>query len=144
MLTKFSYIVNLIANLNYFKMKNNLLYTIAKYLLALIFVVFGANKLIGFMEMPPLADPTAQNFLEAVFTSYLGKLIGIVEIVGGILLVIPKTSFLGLVILAPVVFNIMFFHVFHDFPGNPAWILTFILALITAFSHKDRIQQLIE
>lgn len=91
-----------------------------------------------------MAEPTAQNFLEAIFSSYIGKQIGIVEIVGGILLVIPKTSFFGPVILAPVVFNIMFFHVFHDFPGNPAWILTFVLALIAAFSHKDRIQQLIE
>ena len=125
-------------------MKKGLLFTIAKYLLALIFIVFGANKLIGFMEMPPPDDPTAGVFLGAVFSSYLGKFLGIMEIIGGVLLVIPKTSFLGLLVLVPILANIVFFHIFHDFPGNPFWILTLILGIIAAIAHKDRLKSLVE
>lgn len=125
-------------------MNKRVIFTIAKYLLALIFVVFGSNKLIGFLEFPPLENIIASNFLEVLSESYLGKLVGIMEIVGGILLVIPKTSFLGFLILAPIIINIALFHFCHDFPGNPAWSLTFILGIIAAVSHKDRIKALVE
>ena len=125
-------------------MNKNIIFTIAKYLLALIFIVFGSNKLIGFLEMPPPDNPDAANFLGAVFTSYLGKFLGVMEIIGGVLLVIPKSSFLGLIILAPILANIAMFHFAHDFPGNPAWILTFVLGIIVAIGHKDKLKGLIE
>ncbi len=125
-------------------MNKKIIFNIAKYLLALIFLVFGSNKLIGFLEMPPLENPDGANFLGAVFSSYLGKFLGVMEIVGAILLLVPKTSFLGLLVLAPILFNIAFFHFAHDFPGNPAWILTFVLGVIVAFSHQDRIKGLVE
>ena len=119
-------------------MSKALLFRIARYLLAVIMLVFGANKLFGFMEMPPPSDATAGMFLGAVFTSYLGKFLAFTEIIGGALLLGPKTAFLGVLVLAPVVSNIVGFHLFHDFPGNPAWMAVAALWLVSAFDHQGR------
>ena len=116
---------------------NKYLILIAKWLLALPLIVFGLNKFIGFADMPPPSDETAQMFLGAMFTSYLSKLVGLVEIIGGVLLLIPKTTFIGLLILSPIVANIAAFHVAHDFPGNGIWLLTFLTFAVVAYGQKD-------
>jgi uncharacterized membrane protein YphA (DoxX/SURF4 family) len=120
----------------------NLLRTICLWGLAVPFVVFGLNKFLGFAEMPPPADETAQKFLGAMFTSYLGKLVGVTEIIGGIFLLVPRTRLLGLVLCGSIVVNIVFFHLAHDLPGNGIWILstsTFIGCLIF---YKDEVKRL--
>lgn len=91
---------------------------ILKGLVAILMIVFGLNKLLGFLETPPPEGLEAQVFLGAMFTSYLGKLVAVFEVAGGILLLIPRTSFIALLILAPVVLNIAVFHFAHDFVGK--------------------------
>ncbi|MEM7575631.1 MAG: hypothetical protein AAF433_22195 [Bacteroidota bacterium] len=125
-------------------MSKELIFKIARYLLAVIMIVFGANKLFGFMEMPPPTDATAGMFLGAVFGSYLGKFIAFTEIIGGALLLAPKTAFLGLLVLAPVVVNIAGFHFAHDFPGNPAWMLTVALWIVAAIGFEGRFKNLVQ
>ena len=99
-------------------MKDKLIWNIAKYIFAIHFIIFGANKFIGFASFPPPTDEIAQLFMGAMFSSYLAKLVGMIEIIGGILLLIPKTTFLGLLLCLPIVANITAFHLFHDLPGN--------------------------
>ncbi|MGB5645541.1 hypothetical protein [Muriicola sp.] len=102
--------------------------------LAILMVVFGLNKLFGFIPVEPPADPIAQNFMGAMFTSYLFVVVAIAEIIGGILLTIPRTRFLGWLLLLPVIFNIVAFHVAHDFIGNGIWLLpTLLFVIITYF-----------
>ena len=66
-----------------------LIFNIAKVLFALSMIVFGLNKFIGFIAVPPPADPVAQQFLGAMFSSYLAPLVGGVEIIGAVLILIP-------------------------------------------------------
>lgn len=42
------------------------------------------------------------------------RLIAFFQILAGILMIIPKTRFAGLLILLPIIFNIFFMHVFFD------------------------------
>ena len=123
-------------------MNKKTIFTIAKYLLALMFIVFGANKLIGFMEMPPPANPVAGLFMEAMFGSFLAKLVAITEILAGVLLLIPKTTFIGLLLLSAVLINIIGFHVAHDFPGNPFWFVAIILFILACIPYKDKFNDL--
>lgn len=112
----------------------NTIQNISIWFLAILMVVFGLNKFFGFIPVEPPANPTAQAFMGAMFTSYLFVVVAIAEIVGGILLIVPKTRFLGWLLLLPVIFNIVAFHIAHDFIGNGIWLLpTLLFTIITYF-----------
>lgn len=89
--------------------------TIASALLGLAFIVFGANFFLKFIPMP--ADPSPADaphklFMAAMFpTGYLA-FVKVLEILGGLLVAIPKTRNIGLLVLGPIVVNILAFHVF--------------------------------
>jgi hypothetical protein len=88
--------------------------TIAGGLLGLLFVVFGLNFFLKFIPMPPgppEGSPPAL-FMAALFpTGYLA-FVKVLEILGGVLVAIPKTRNLGLLVLGPIIVNIIAFHVF--------------------------------
>jgi hypothetical protein len=87
--------------------------TIAAGLLGLIFVVFGLNFFFKFIPIPaaPEGSPPAM-FLGAMYlTGYLA-FIKVLEILGGLLVAIPKTRNIGLLVLAPIIVNILAFQVF--------------------------------
>tara|TARA_R110002096_G_scaffold342040_2_gene534956 strand:+ start:228 stop:665 length:438 start_codon:yes stop_codon:yes gene_type:complete len=112
----------------------NIFEKITLWALAIVMVIFGLNKFFGFIPVEPPIDPIAQSFMGAMFTSYLFIVVALVEIVGGILLTIPKTKLFGWLILLPVIFNIVAFHFAHDFIGNGFWLLpTLLFVIITYF-----------
>ena len=91
-------------------------------IMAILMLVFGLNKFFNFIPVTPPSDATAQQFLGTMFTSYLYVVVALAEVVGGILLLWTKTRFLGWLVLLPILFNIVTFHVAHDFIGNGIWI----------------------
>lgn len=111
-------------------------------MLALLMVVFGLNKFFGFIAVDPPADPVAQQFMGAMFTTYLFKVVAIAEIVGGTLLIVPRTTLIGWILLLPVVFNIVAFHVAHDFVGNGIWLLPTALFIAIGVILRDRLVSL--
>lgn len=106
------------------------------WLLSVLMVVFGLNKFLGFIPVQPTSDPIAQQFLGTMFSSYLFVVVALFEIFGGILLTLKKTRFFGWMILAPVMFNIVAFHVSHDFVGNGIWLLPSSLFLVAGYLMK--------
>ena len=88
--------------------------TIAGALLGLMFVVFGLNFFLKFIPMPPgppEGSPPAL-FMGALFpTGYLA-FVKVLEILGGVLVAVPKTRNIGLLILGPIIVNILCFHIF--------------------------------
>lgn len=113
-------------------------------LLAILMVIFGLNKFLGFIPVEPPVNPTAQQFMGAMFGSYLYVVVAITEIIGGILLIIPKTKFIGWLILIPIIFNIIAFHIAHDFIGNGIWLLPSLLFLIIGYGYKSNINSLLK
>jgi putative oxidoreductase len=87
---------------------------IAAALLGLLFVTFGLNFFLKFIPMPPgppEGTPPAL-FMAALFpTGYLA-FVKCLEILGGVLVAVPKTRNLGLLVLGPIIVNILAFHVF--------------------------------
>lgn len=112
--------------------------------LALLMIIFGLNKFFGFIPVEPPADPVAQQYMGAMFSSYLFKVVALTEIIGGVLLVIPNTKFIGWMVLLPVIFNIVAFHIAHDFIGNGIWILPTILFVTAGYFNKGNINSLIK
>ncbi|MBC7660559.1 MAG: DoxX family membrane protein [Chitinophagaceae bacterium] len=86
---------------------------ICRILLGLGFTVFGANILHPFLPQPPPVEGslTAQ-FMAVMSPSHWMQLIGLFQFVGGILVLLGRTAPLGLALLAPLLVNIVAFHVF--------------------------------
>ena len=85
---------------------------IARVLLGLVFFVFGLNGLHPFMQNPP-APPAAAAFFGALLaTHYMFFLIFGAQVLGGALLLLGIAVPFALLILAPVIVNIVFFHIF--------------------------------
>ncbi|MCW5558939.1 MAG: DoxX family protein [Verrucomicrobiae bacterium] len=102
-------------------------------LLGLLFVMSGLVVLLKLVPNPPLPEGTpAAHFMAAfVPTGYLA-FVKVFEVIGGILVAIPRTRNLGLLVLGPILVNILAFHVFvtggKDL-ANPMLILIVLIAL---------------
>jgi hypothetical protein len=59
----------------------NTIQNISIWLLAILMTIFGLTKVLGFIPVEPPADPIAQAFMGAIFTSYLFVVVAIAEIV---------------------------------------------------------------
>ncbi|WP_435624857.1 hypothetical protein [Flagellimonas sp.] len=124
--------------------KTNKMELLLSILLGLLMVVFGLNKFLGFIPVEPPADETAQQFLGTMFTSYLFVVVGIAEIIAAPLLVFAKTRFIGWLILLPVIFNIVAFHIAHDFVGNGIWLLPTGIFIAIGYYKVDSIAKLLK
>ncbi|HTA88872.1 MAG TPA: DoxX family protein [Polyangiaceae bacterium] len=88
--------------------------TVARYLLGLTFFVFGLNGFLHFIPQPPMSGPPA-NFLGAMLaTGYLFPLVKGTEVLAGLLFLSNRYVPLALAVLAPVLINIVAFHVFLE------------------------------
>lgn len=101
--------------------------TIARYLLGLIFVVFGSNIFLHFLPTPPLPPGPMANFSSALAESHYIYVVGLFQVVPAILLLINRYIPLALALLAPVIVNIICTHIFLSTSGLP------VAALVTAF-----------
>jgi hypothetical protein len=110
--------------------------SIAALLLGLAFVFFGLNFFAHFVVVPsPPAGTPAAAFLGAMYGSGYLTLVKALEIVGGVLLVIPRTRVWGLILVGAILFNIACVHQFF-FGGlkDPTVIGLIVLALLVTWS----------
>jgi uncharacterized membrane protein YphA (DoxX/SURF4 family) len=86
--------------------------TVARFLLGTVFFVFGLNGFLNFIPPPTEPMPEAAVELGTAFvkSGYLFQLIKGTEVVAGVLLLGNRFVPLALVLLAPVVVNIVAFH----------------------------------
>ncbi len=82
---------------------------VARILLGLVFVFFGANIILHFLN-PPGPTGDAGQLAEILAKSKWMTFVGVVQLVGGILLLVGRYVPLGLALLAPVIVNILLFH----------------------------------
>ncbi|HEX3894483.1 MAG TPA: DoxX family membrane protein [Terracidiphilus sp.] len=82
--------------------------TIARYLMGLIFVVFGLNKFFNFMPTGPLPGGMAGQFMTVFIATKYAMLVGTFEVIAGLFLLANRFVPLALAFLAPVIVNILF------------------------------------
>ncbi len=87
--------------------------TIAGLVLGLLFVSSGLVVLLKLAPMPKLPDGSPAALFMGAFvpTGYL-TFVKILEVLGGVLVAIPRTRNLGLLVLGPIIVNILAFHIF--------------------------------
>jgi putative oxidoreductase len=107
--------------------------TIARYLLGLMFTVFGLNGFLNFIHQPPPTNPLAIQFFVAVSASHFALFFFAIQLIGGLLLLSGFYIPLALILLAAELYNILAFHITLS-PGTIApgivgcvlWALVFL------------------
>jgi len=83
---------------------------VARYLLGLIFTVFGLNGFLNFIHQPPPANPLTMQFFVAVSASHFAAFFFAMQVLGGLLLLSGYFVPLALTVLAAELYNILAFH----------------------------------
>jgi uncharacterized membrane protein YphA (DoxX/SURF4 family) len=108
--------------------------TVARYLLGLLFTVFGLNGFLNFIHQPPPTNPLAIQFFVAISSSHFAAYFFAVQVLGGLLLLSGFFVPLALTLLAAELYNILAFHLALESgsgigPGLVAcalWVLVFL------------------
>jgi hypothetical protein len=104
---------------------------VARYLLGVIFLVFGLNGFLHFIPMPPPSGIAGQ-FMGALFLSHFLVVVFLLELIPAILLLINRYVPLALVLLGPVIVNIFLFHCFMAPSGLPLALVVAVLWVLVA------------
>ena len=99
---------------------------IARYLLGLIFLVFGLNGFLHFIPMPPPTGLAAQFFGALYVSNYLA-VIFLLQIIPAILLLLNRYVPFALTLLAPIIVNILLVHLLMVPSGLPLAIVVTVL-----------------
>lgn len=80
----------------------------------------GLNKLLPkdlkYMPKPEMLDAAKATMRALVESGWIWEMVGISQIIGGIILMIPRFRALGSIILLPVNIGIFLFHAIQDAP----------------------------
>ena len=116
---------------------------IARSLLGLVFVVFGSNKFLHFLPMPPMTGE-AGAFMGAMYMTHYLYVVAAFEVVGGLLLLTGRYGPLGLTLVGPVVVNILAFHTLMAPSGLPVATVVAVLALFLLWSYREHFAGLVK
>jgi putative oxidoreductase len=106
---------------------------VARYLAGVIFLVMGLNGFLNFIHFPPPTG-TAAQFMGALYVSHYLWAIFAFQVVGGALLLVNRYVPLAVAILAPLLVNILVFHITMAPAGLP---LALFVALLWAVIFID-------
>ena len=113
--------------------------TIAGILLGLLFIVSASVVLLGLAPTPEIPEGTPVAAFFAAFgpTGYM-TFVKVLELLGGILVAIPRTRIPGLLILGSILVNILAFHILVAGDGILDPMLLGIIALTIYLLWSDR------
>ncbi len=112
---------------------------IASILLGGLFIMSASVVLFGLAPTPELPKDTPIAAFMAAFgpTGYM-TFVKVLELLGGLLMLLPKTRNIGLLILGPIIVNILAFHQFVAKDGILQPMLLGIAALAVYLLWADR------
>ena len=124
-------------------MKNKILFGLSV-LFGLMFINSGLNKLFQYMPMPAnMPEETMKDFGAMMEISWLMPLIAVAEIIGGILVMVPKTRAFGAIIIFPVLLGSMLFHTMVDRTNLPVAIVLLAIQVWIMFENRQKYMPMI-
>jgi hypothetical protein len=111
-------------------------------LLGSIFLIFGLNGFLQFIPMADMPEGAIAFFGALAKTGYMLPVLFAAQVVGGGLLLAGMVP-LALVILAPIVVNIVAFHVFLAPGGLPMAIVVAGASLFLAYAYRQSFESLL-
>jgi putative oxidoreductase len=110
--------------------------TIARYLLGLMFTVFGLNGFLNFIHQPPPTNPLAIQFFVAISSSHFAAFFFVVQLIGGLLLLSGYFVPLALTLLAAELYNILAFHLTLVPASIPPALMAVILWILVFLQYR--------
>jgi hypothetical protein len=112
--------------------------------LGLIFFVFGLNGFLHFLPEPALAGRALAFVAGLGGSGYFFPLLKGTEVAAGLLLLANRFVPLALTLLAPVVVNILAFHLFLEPAGVSMAVLLVALEVVLAWFHRAAFASLLK
>jgi uncharacterized membrane protein YphA (DoxX/SURF4 family) len=109
---------------------------VARYLLGLLFTVFGLNGFLQFIPAQLPANPLALQFLGSVSASHFAAFFFALQLVGGLLLLSGFYVPLALTILAAELYNILAFHLTLA-PGIAPGLVACVLWVLVFLQYRE-------
>src|SRR6266545_1557266 len=110
---------------------------IARILLGLVFLVFGLNGFLNFLNTGPAPTGLAGQFLGALILSHYYWVVASLQIAGGALLLVNRFVPLALVLIGPIIVNIICYHVFLNHSGAGFAAVVTVLWFIVFFGRRQ-------
>jgi len=110
--------------------------TIARYLLGLMFLVFGSNMFLQFIPMGQMPAGLAGQFTAALFAAHYFYVVGPFMVISAVLFLVNRFVGLGLTLLGPVLVNILAYHLLMDPGGIGMGAFATLLWLLVAWQHR--------
>jgi len=111
--------------------------TVARILLGLVFVFFGLNGLLHFLPQPPMEGAAGQFIGGLSAGGYFVPMMASIQTISGLALLVRRFVPLALILLAPIVVNIVAFHIFLAPSGLPIAIVVLALEVLLAWSYRS-------
>lgn len=120
-------------------MKQKILFVVSL-LFGLMFINSGLNKFLNYMPYDPKDIPAEMMKDMGAFMeiNWLMPLIGIAEIVGGLLFIIPKTRALGAIVIFPVMVGIILTHSLVAPSGLPIALVLLAINLWVIIENREK------
>ena len=116
---------------------------VSRFLLGLIFLIFGLNGFLHFIPMPPPSGVAGQFFGALFVSNYLVPIFAL-QLISGVLLLVNRFVPLALTVLASIIVNILLFHL-HMAPGGlPLALLVTALWLLVFLSVRSAFEGLFQ
>jgi putative oxidoreductase len=114
------------------------IFTTARILLGLIFLVFSLNYWLQFIPIPGQPEGShGANFMGAIFATKFLMLVKILQLISAVLLLSGRYVNLALTLLGPIIITIALFHLLVA-PGNYGLtVVLCVLALVTLIGQKN-------
>lgn len=114
-------------------------------LFGLMFINAGLNKFFNYMPMPKdMPEKMVESMKAFMEIGWLMPLVGIVEIVGGVLFIIPRFRALGAIMIFPIMIGILLTNIFAAPTGLPIAFILLAINLWVIYENREKYIPLIK
>jgi putative oxidoreductase len=114
-------------------------------LFGLLLINGGLDKFFHYMPMPEnMPEAMVKDFAALKEISWLIPLIGFAEVLGGILIIFPKTRALGALVIFPVAVGILLTNIFVDISGLIIAVVIWAILLWIIYENREKYMQILK
>lgn len=125
-------------------MKKKILFVLCL-LAGLMFINAGLNKFFQYMPVPKNMPDKMVNVMMAFVTiGWLMPLVGTFEVIGGLLLIIPRTRALGAIVLVPILTGILLANISMAPSGLPIVFALIVILVWVIIENRAKYLPMIE